>query len=269
MLSFGIFFLKRSKTMPRASSFFLPISLAALLPSAAFAQWGDVKLTFVYDGKPAAAATIPGAAAFCAAKPPVDETWVVNPKGGGVRDVVVYLLADKSEKLPIHPDFDKAKGTAVRIDNENCRFEPRVAIKYTNQDLILGNKDGFGHNVKADFFGNLSFNLLIPAKDKITRGADKDKLNIPEAGACPLSCGIHPFMKGYLFIQAHPYSGVSDADGNLTIKNAPEGEWTFVMWHIANVKAGKLNGVAKEWPKGRIKIKVGPGVNTVGTIAFK
>src|SRR5262245_44875546 len=94
----------------------------------------------------------------CVLKPPVmDETWVVDPKTGGVQNVVVFLLREKGVPLPIHPDFEKAKEKPVQIDNIACRFEPHVAIKYTNQDLILGNKDGFGHNVKGDFFENLSF----------------------------------------------------------------------------------------------------------------
>ena len=153
--------------MSRAVASILLVCIASLSPAAAVAQWGDVKMSFVYDGTPPVAKPL-DVTMECVLKPPVmDETWVVNPKGGGVQNVVVFLLAEKGVKLPIHPDFEKAKGTSVRIDNIKCRFEPRVAIKYTNQDLILGNKDGFGHNVKGDFFENLPFNPLVPAKADI------------------------------------------------------------------------------------------------------
>ena len=129
--------------MSRAVASILLVCIASLSPAAAIAQWGDVKMSFVYDGTPPVAKPL-DVTMECVLKPPVmDETWVVNPKGGGVQNVVVFLLAEKGVKLPIHPDFEKAKGTSVRIDNIKCRFEPRVAIKYTNQDLILGNKDGF------------------------------------------------------------------------------------------------------------------------------
>ena len=254
--------------MSRAVAFLI-LAVIAALPAAAVAQWGDVKLSFVYDGTPPEPkpAVVP---MDCALKPPVmDETWVVNPKGGGVQNVVVYLMAEKDVKLPIHPDFEKAKGTAVRIDNIKCRFEPRIAIKYTNQDLILGNKDGFGHNVKGDFFQNLSFNPLVPAKADVTLGAEKDNLNKHESIPATLACKIHQHMKGYLLIQEHPYAAVSDNLGNMTIKNVPQGEWTFVLWHETGyIQKGLLGTTPTEWKKGRVKIKVGPGVNTFGTVTF-
>lgn len=258
--------------MSRAVSLSLLISLAAVLPATARAQWGDVKLTFVYDGKPPAAAAVAGLKMECVLVPPVtDETWVVNPKNGGVQNVVVRLLPEKGVSLPMHPDFEKAKGTSVRIDNTKCRFEPHVAMKYTNQDLVLGNKDPFGHNVKADFFNNLAFNVLIPAKAEAKRRAAEEQLDKHEPAAGTLSCNIHPHMKAYLFISSHPYVGVSDNLGDVTIKNIPQGEWTFVMWHEAGgfIQKGSLGKMASEWKKGRIKIKVGPGLNTVGTVTFK
>ena len=86
-----------------------------------------------------------------------------------------------------------------------------------------------------------------------------------------LSDSIHPEIKGYLFIHSHPYAAASDREGKVTLKNVPVGEWTFVLWHEANgyIKAGKLDGAAAEWPKGRIKVKVEPKVNKVGVIKFR
>ena len=258
--------------MSRAFSFVLLVVFASLAPAMAVAQWGDVKMSFVYAGTPPAAKAMAGVKPECALVPPVpDETWVVGPKGE-VRNVVVYLLPDKGVTLPIHPSFDKAKGTSVRIDNIKCRFEPHVAIKYTNQDLILGNKDGFGHNVKGDFFNCLAFNVLIPAAGEVKRRAVEEKLNQHEPAAGLLSCNIHPHMKGFIFIHSHPYSSVSDALGNITIKNVPQGEWTFVMWHEAGgyIKEGLLGAAPAKWAKGRIKVDVKPKVvTTVPAVTFK
>ena len=87
----------------------------------------------------------------------------------------------------------------------------------------------------------------------------------------PLADSIHPAMKGYILIHAHPYAAVSDGEGKVKLKNVPVGEWTFVLWHEAGgyIKKGTQGGVAAEWPKGRIKIKVKPGVNEVGVIKFR
>jgi hypothetical protein len=259
--------------MRRAVTITALLALVSATPAAVLAQWGDVAMSFAYDGKPPVAKALAGVKTECTFAPPVlDETWVVSPKAD-VQNVVVFLLPEKGVALPIHPSFDKAKGTAVRIDNIKCRFEPHISIKYINQDLVLGNKDKFGHNVNGTFFKNLAFNVLIPAGGEIKRDAVKDKLDEHEPAQGILACNIHPHMKGYLFIHSHPYSGISDAAGKLTIKNVPQGEWTFVMWHEAGgfIQSGLL-GAAKtptNWKKGRMKIKVGPGVNTVGTVTFK
>src|SRR5688572_14468594 len=79
-------------------------------------QWGDVTMSFTYDGTPPAAKSITPVNEECKSEPPLtDETWIVDPKSGGVKNVVVCLVAENNVKLPIHPDFEKAKGSSVRI----------------------------------------------------------------------------------------------------------------------------------------------------------
>ena len=230
------------------------------------AQWGDVEMTFLYDGKPPE----PGPAVESRDGLKIrDETWLVA-KDGGVKNVVVRLLPEKDVKLPIHPDFEKAKGTSVRVDIVGGYFEPRVTIKYTNQDLTFSNLNPFAHTAKADLQKNSPFNILVQANKLVTLEAEKNGLNTHDPAVGMLSDSIHPEMQGYIFIHSHPYAAVSDKDGRVTLKNVPVGEWTFVLWHEANgyIKQGKLDGVAAEWPKGRIKIKVEPKVNKVGVIKF-
>lgn len=243
--------------------------IAAILafPLTGIAQWGDVEMTFLYDGKPPVAKEIVGVRDGIKV---VDETWVVG-KDGGVKNVVVRLLPEKDVKLPIHPAFEKAKGTNVRVDIVGGYFEPRVAIKYTNQDLTFSNLNPFGHAVRADLSKNSPFNVLVKANTLVTLEAEKYGLHTHETSVGMLADSIHPEMRGYLFIHSHPYAAVSDNQGKVTLKNVPVGEWTFVLWHEAGgyIKQGKLDGAAAEWPKGRIKIKVEPKVNKVGVIKFK
>jgi hypothetical protein len=241
-------------------------AMFAFLPSAN-AQWGDVEMTFLYDGKP------PEPKPVAESRDGVkilDQTWQIT-KEGGVKNVLVRLLPDKGAKLPIHPDFEKAKGTNVRVDLIGGYFEPRIAIKYTNQDLTFTNLDPFGYAIRADFLQNNSFNVLVKGNSLVTLGAEKNGLNKHEPAVNPLNDSIHPEMRGYLLIHSHPYAGVSDGEGKVKLKNVPVGEWTFVLWHEVNgyITKGTLDGVAAEWPKGRIKIKVEPEVNKVGVIKFK
>lgn len=251
----------------RSCLVFIAVASSFVFNSHAFAQWGDVEMTFVYDGRP------PEPKPFIRGRPggPLfDETWVVDKKGG-VKNVVVRLFLEKDSVLPIHPDFDKAKGTTATVNIVNSYFEPRITIKYTNQNLLLDNKDPFGHCVKGDLFNNKSFNILIPANNNVLLDSAKDELNQHENAGMRLGDSIYPDMSGYLFIHSHPYAAVSDKSGRLTLKNVPVGEWTFVMWHeaVGNIREGNLEGTATKWPKGRIKLKIEPKLNRVGKIAFK
>jgi hypothetical protein len=243
------------------------IAAMLALPRAANAQWGDVEMTFLYDGKPPEPGKVADSRDGLKIR---DETWVVA-KEGGVKNVVVRLLLEKDVKLPIHPDFEKAKGTNVRVDLLGGYFEPRVTIKYTNQDLTFTNLDVFAYAIRGDFLKNNSFNRLVKGNSLVTLEGEKDGLNQHETGVAMLADSIHPEMKGYLFIQSHPYAAVSDKEGKVTLKNVPIGEWTFVLWHEANgnIKKGTLDGVESEWPKGRMKIKVEEKANKAGTIKFK
>jgi hypothetical protein len=247
--------------------FRLAIVSSLILHTSGSAEWGDVDMTFVYDGKaPEPKAIIGGRPGG----PLLDETWLVDKKGG-VKNVVVRLFPEKDVVLPIHPDFDKAKGTAATINIVNSYFEPRITIKYTNQNLLIDNRDPVGHNVKADLFDNKSFSILIPANNGVALDTEQDELNKHETAPMHLGDSIYPGMQGYLLIHSHPYAAVSDKSGRLTLKSVPVGEWTVVMWHeaVGLIKTGYLDGTPMEWPKGRIKVKVEPKVTYFGTVAFK
>jgi hypothetical protein len=46
-----------------------------------------------------------------------------------------------------------------------------------------------------------------------------------------IKCDIHPWMRAFLGIFAHPYFALSAADGSFTLKNLPPGEYTVEAWH--------------------------------------
>ena len=46
-----------------------------------------------------------------------------------------------------------------------------------------------------------------------------------------MKCNIHPWMKAYIAVFAHPYFAVTAADGSFDLKNVPPGTYTLVAWH--------------------------------------
>jgi hypothetical protein len=107
-----------------------------------------------------------------------------------------------------------------------------------------------------------SFNQIIPAGGTYETVVPKD-----EGRASPVSCNIHPWMKGWLLVRDDPYMAVSAADGTFEIKNIPVGQHEFQFWQEA---AGFLKEVSfkggKADRRGRAKIKIESGEIDLGEI---
>jgi hypothetical protein len=244
-------------------------AMVVLTAGSAHAQWGDLKLRFVVDGKAPAPAPldITKDAAVCAnPKNPklVNESFVVG-KDGGIKNVIVFLVPEKGSKVKIHNSYAASEKAEVELDNKSCRFEPHVALVRTGQTLVLKNSDPVGHNSKLDFFANTPQNPIIPANGAFPiKPADLSKA---EKRPTPVSCSIHPWMSGYVLVQDHPYMAVSDENGVVEIKNVPAGKHTFQAWQEGVgyvVSSGKAKFV-----KGKADITIKDGANDLGEFKVK
>lgn len=222
--------------------------------------WSDLTATFVLDGSvPTPKAIVVNKdEAVCGKHKLVDESLVVNPQNKGIANVVVYLYVKPrvGKKPPVHESYKETEKASVVLDNENCRFEPHVALLRTTQTLVAGNKDPVGHNTNMSLLKNPPQNPLIPGKASV-----KFNFTIEESLPAPVSCGIHPWMKGYLVVKDHPYMAVSDKDGKVTIKNVPAGKWTFQFWQEAAgyISQAKQNGKPVKWERGQLELDIKAG----------
>ncbi|MEX0820058.1 MAG: methylamine utilization protein [Pirellulaceae bacterium] len=247
------------------------IVLAASLvgsTSLSAAEWGDLKVTFIYDGAAPAptAINVNKDPQFCGQFPLVDESLVVNKENGGIANVIAYLYTRSGPKPAVHPDYAETAEDKVVLDNEKCRFEPHVVLLQTTQTLVLKNTDSVGHNTNYSTFTNPPQNILIPSGGQV-----EQKLTQPERLPAKVACNIHPWMSSWLVVQDTPYSGVSNKDGELVIKNLPVGKWTFQFWQEAGgyVAKVKQDGKATEWTRGRLEVTIKPGMNDLGEVKYK
>lgn len=193
------------------------------------------------------------------------ETWVVNAKNKGIKNVVVYLMApppkegEKRTRLPIHPDLAKLpdKPKPVPIDQPTCRFEPHVvSITADAEVLVIKNSSPIAHNAKYAGIGNQGKNPLIPSGGK----HDADDLQ-PSDFAVRMECNIHPWMGAYIYVFDHPYHAVTNDDGQFEIKLAPAGAWRLGVWQEdLGWKAGRTGEeIVLEAGKGKeMKIELKP-----------
>lgn len=227
------------------------------------ADWGDLTLQFVLDGKAPAAKplTVNKDQQVCGKEKLVEESLTVGADGG-IANVFVYLRPATGAKVSIHPDLQKLAGTEVVLDNKGCRFEPHVAVLWTSQVLLIKNTDPVGHNTKIDVLENPPVNPIIPAGGSLKQSFKKEE-RLPAS----VSCSIHPWMQARLLVRDNPYAAVSDAAGKVTIPKLPAGDWQFQIWHeasgfIQEVKDGA--GKSVKWSKGRADFKVKAGGTDLG-----
>ena len=237
---------------------------SVLCSSVAAAEWGSLKMRFVFDGEAPKREKLllNKDVDVCSKDHPLDEELIVNPKNGGIQNVVVWLELKRSEKLPaIHPSYANNETAKVRLTNKSCRFEPRITLLRTSQTLMLGNDDPIAHSTVAFLTYNQPFNYgIAPSTDEGT----ELKLTKVETRPAQISCPIHSWMKAYVLVQNHPYMAVSDADGNLVIRDIPPGDWTFRFWHeeAGYVTAIPINGKQVEDRKGRFPLTIKGGAAT-------
>src|SRR6266568_4886001 len=124
--------------MIRTTAVLVPV-LAALAAGPALA--GDIVGKVKYAGTPPAPAKIPVTKdqAVCGKVEHVDESLVVGA-GKGVKNAVVNITDPKDGKKMT------AAGNPV-VDQNGCRFIPRVQIVPAGQNLDIINDDGILHNI--------------------------------------------------------------------------------------------------------------------------
>jgi hypothetical protein len=239
-----------------------------------------IKGKFVYDGEPPKAEDLtsqidPKQHGGCLKEDPKNPNptkgrlWLVS-KDGGVQNVAVWLRPPAGKWFKF-TDADKSSWPKeVAVDQPFCHFEPRVSVSFysykegkktieTGQKVLALNSADFTHNTKyeGDKREVPGENLTLPAGDKKT-------LNVKADWETPvsLSCQIHGWMRGYIWVLETPYATVSKDDGTFEIKNVPAGtELMLVTWHEG---AGFGNGGSK----GQVT-KIKEGDNDLGTIKIK
>jgi hypothetical protein len=151
---------------------------------------------------------------------PVAPPVVVLGAHDALANVVVYVKSGLGSYR-----YDTPTDPAV-LDQQGCMYVPRVLAFRTHQPLDIKNTDPVTHNVHPMPRDNKPWNRSLPqgAEPFVTNFANQEL-------AIPVACNIHPWMRAFLFVFAHPYFEVTTKSGTFDLKNLPPGTYTIEAWH--------------------------------------
>jgi hypothetical protein len=187
---------------------------------------GTITGKIIFTGTAPAPRSLDFAAdAVCASTATNKMTDDVMVKDGKLANVFVYIKSGGA--------VDKYKFTVPagqpqpQIDQKGCRYAPHVLGVMANQNIKITNSDNTTHNIHfTPEKGNQDWNQSEPP------GTQPLEKSFPRPEVLiPVKCNVHPWMKAYVGVMAHPFYAVSAEDGTYTIKGLPPGDYTIVAWH--------------------------------------
>jgi plastocyanin len=114
----------------------------------------------------------------------------------------------------------------VVIDQQRCRYLPRVVGVRVGQPLQIHNGDPLLHNVRSDGEINQPFNQGQPVQ-----GMTFSYTFTTREVMVPVKCDVHAWMRAYVGAMEHPYFAVTGAGGTFALPNLPAGTYTIAAWH--------------------------------------
>jgi plastocyanin len=164
-----------------------------------------------------------------------DEKIVVGDNQA-LQNVFVYVkdgLGSYAYPMPTEP---------VVLDQDKCRYTPRVLGVRVGQPLRIQNDDPLLHNVRSNGVINQAFNKSTPIE-----GMKFDHTFSTREVMVPFKCDVHGWMTAFVGVLDHPYFGTTTADGKVVLANLPPGTYTIEAWHESlGTKTQQITIASKE-----------------------
>jgi hypothetical protein len=210
-----------------------------------------------FDGTPSPSKKIDMSQdAYCAGAPGEKTTDDVIVADGKLANVFVYVKGGPVDKNTFPTPSDP-----VVLDQQGCRYHPRVLGVQINQTFKVTNSDNTTHNIHPSPRVNQEWNQMQ------AQGAPAIEKKFPNKETMiPVKCNQHPWMKANVGVLGHPCFAVSAKDGSYTIKNVPPGTYTLVFWHeVFGEQTQSVTIAAKESKTQDITYKAGatPGATSM------
>ena len=151
---------------------------------------------------------------------PVTADDVVINGNGTLRNVFVWVKSGLPAANWAVPS------SAIAIDQKECMYTPHVIGAMVGQNISISNDDPVNHNIHPIPQTNDEWNeTQSPGEAAKIRTFARQEVMVP------VKCNVHPWMRAYIGVVAHPFFAVTGDDGSFTIKGLPPGTYTIEAWH--------------------------------------
>ncbi len=112
------------------------------------------------------------------------------------------------------------------LDQKSCLYTPHVIGVQVKQEIKILNSDPTTHNIHPLPKNNREWNQSQRAQGKpLIKSFPRVEVMVP------VKCNVHPWMKSYVGVVAHPYFIVTGAEGSFELKDVPPGDYVIEAWH--------------------------------------
>ena len=145
---------------------------------------------------------------------------VTGKVSGASADTVVWV-DDPSGKT-------EAPANPFTMDQKGLLFSPHILVVPVGATVEFVNSDPVQHNV---FWTSIGGNKKLSKNLGTWPKGEKRSFKFDNPGPVPLLCNVHPEMSAYIVVVPTPYHAVTNANGEYTIENVPDGPHTITVWH--------------------------------------
>jgi plastocyanin len=142
------------------------------------------------------------------------------PDASNVAIWLVPLDNPTGEAVPVSSTL----ANPPQLVQRNKTFEPHVLIVRLGTMVEFPNQDPFFHNIFSLYDGR-RFDLGL------YESGTKRSVKFDRPGVSFLFCNIHAEMSAVVLSVDTPYFALSDRNGNVTIRNVPDGRYEMHVWY--------------------------------------
>jgi plastocyanin len=143
----------------------------------------------------------------------------VDRQSRGLADVAVWLEVKRSGGNPADADDEAAQPMKPAImDQFDHNFLPRVLAVRSGQSVKFTNSDPANHNVRTTARQSSNEFNVFTGQD----GSYEHRfVSEPDQRPVRISCDIHPWMRGWIYVLDHPFVSVTDGQGRFRLDQVP------------------------------------------------